>query len=174
MIFIGPFHRLVNTLTKRKFSATKTCCTLTSFLHYLLQCFLLCSTLLTISLASPIAQHYEDHEAVDYKAYPKYHFTYDVKDEHTGDVKSQSEERDGGIVKGRYSLIEPDGSKRTVEYTADDHNGFNAVVLKDHGFHPQPYKAAPAYPTAGYHEAGLAYPAADFPSHAAAVPPHYF
>ncbi|XKL67494.1 hypothetical protein PGB90_002985 [Kerria lacca] len=117
-------------------------------------------TILAISTASPIAPLYDEHEVVDYHAYPKYHFTYDVKDEYTGDVKSQSEERDGGIVKGRYSLIEPDGSKRTVEYTADDHNGFNAVVLKDHGYHPQPYKVAPAiaYPTEAYHEAALAYP----------------
>ena len=48
----------------------------------------------------------------------------------TGDVKSQSETRDGGVVKGQYSLVEPDGSVRTVDYTADDVNGFNAVVSK--------------------------------------------
>lgn len=48
----------------------------------------------------------------------------------TGDVKSQSEVRDGGVVKGQYSLVEPDGSVRTVDYTADDVNGFNAVVSK--------------------------------------------
>ncbi|KAL9692324.1 hypothetical protein quinque_012087 [Culex quinquefasciatus] len=30
----------------------------------------------------------------------------------------------------QYSLVEPDGSVRTVDYTADDHNGFNAVVQK--------------------------------------------
>lgn len=41
----------------------------------------------------------------------------------TGDVKSQSEHRDGGFVKGQYSLVEPDGSVRTVDYTADDVNG---------------------------------------------------
>lgn len=34
------------------------------------------------------------------------------------------------MVKGQYSLVEPDGSVRTVDYTADDHNGFNAVVHK--------------------------------------------
>lgn len=31
---------------------------------------------------------------------------------------------------GQYSLVEPDGSIRTVDYTADKHNGFNAVVHK--------------------------------------------
>ncbi|XP_044728752.1 uncharacterized protein LOC123292237 [Chrysoperla carnea] len=67
---------------------------------------------------------------VDYYSYPKYSFNYGVKDAHTGDVKSQSEVRDGDVVKGQYSLVEPDGSVRVVDYTADDHNGFNAVVKK--------------------------------------------
>lgn len=31
---------------------------------------------------------------------------------------------------GQYSLVEPDGSVRTVDYTADDVHGFNAVVSK--------------------------------------------
>jgi len=53
-----------------------------------------------------------------------------VKDQHTGDLKSQWEYREGDKVKGSYSVLEPDGSIRTVDYTADDHNGFNAVVKK--------------------------------------------
>lgn len=32
---------------------------------------------------------------------------------------------------GSYSLVESDGSRRIVEYTADAHNGFNAVVHKE-------------------------------------------
>jgi hypothetical protein len=83
-------------------------------------------------------------------AYPKYSFNYGIKDPHTGDVKSQHEERDGDVVKGQYSLVEPDGSVRTVDYTADDHNGFNAVVHKTAAVHhhaPIVHKviAAPAY-----------------------------
>lgn len=53
-----------------------------------------------------------------------------MSDLHTGDTKSQWETRDGDVVKGQYTVLEPDGSVRTVEYTADDHNGFNAVVKK--------------------------------------------
>lgn len=64
------------------------------------------------------------------QAYPKYSFKYGVNDYHTGDVKSQHEVRDGDVVKGQYSLVEPDGSIRTVDYTADKHSGFNAVVSK--------------------------------------------
>jgi Insect cuticle protein len=62
----------------------------------------------------------------------------------TGDVKSQSEVRDGGNVKGQYSLVEPDGSVRTVDYTADDVNGFQAVVSKSAPtVHAKAYVAAP-------------------------------
>lgn len=31
--------------------------------------------------------------------------------------------RFGQMNTGQYSLVEPDGSVRTVDYTADDHNG---------------------------------------------------
>ncbi|KAL4710462.1 hypothetical protein ACJJTC_008864 [Scirpophaga incertulas] len=62
--------------------------------------------------------------------HPRYAFNYGVADHSTGDVKSQHETRDGDVVKGQYSLVEPDGSIRTVDYTADPVNGFNAVVTK--------------------------------------------
>ncbi|XP_065164256.1 cuticle protein 19-like [Atheta coriaria] len=84
---------------------------------------------------------------VDYVAYPKYAFKYGVEDHHTGDHKSQHEERDGDVVKGEYSVLEPDGTLRTVHYTADDHNGFNAVVSRSgHAIHPAapPVHVAPA------------------------------
>ncbi|SPP84897.1 cuticle protein 7 [Drosophila guanche] len=87
------------------------------------------------------AGHGHPDEGIDYHAYPKYHYNYGVADSHTGDVKSQHEVRDGDVVKGSYSLVEPDGSVRTVEYTADDHNGFNAVV---HKTAPTIHHSAPA------------------------------
>jgi hypothetical protein len=63
-----------------------------------------------------------------------------VHDPHTGDVKTQHEVRDGDVVHGSYSVNEPDGSVRIVEYTADDHNGFNAVVKKvGPQLHPHPH-----------------------------------
>ncbi|KAJ8941012.1 hypothetical protein NQ318_006441 [Aromia moschata] len=61
---------------------------------------------------------------------PQYAFKYGVSDPHTGDMKSQQESRDGDVVKGQYSLVEPDGSIRVVDYVADPVNGFNAVVSK--------------------------------------------
>ncbi|CAG4941793.1 unnamed protein product [Parnassius apollo] len=71
-------------------------------------------------------------------SHPRYDFSYSVADPHTGDHKSQHESRDGGAVHGSYSLVEPDGSVRKVDYTADDHHGFNAVVHKTAGHHPAP------------------------------------
>ncbi|EDS38713.1 adult cuticle protein [Culex quinquefasciatus] len=44
----------------------------------------------------------------------------------------------GGGHHGGYMLKEADGTTRVVEYTADDHNGFNAVVKKiGHAHHPE-------------------------------------
>jgi hypothetical protein len=74
-------------------------------------------------------------------AYPHYSFGYSVQDALTGDSKTQHETRDGGVVKGSYSLVEPDGTVRTVQYTADPHNGFNAVVHRQ----PSAVKLAPVY-----------------------------
>nr|WLQ70449.1 cuticular protein 19 [Myzus persicae] len=72
-----------------------------------------------------------------------YSFVYSVNDPSTYDVKSQAESSDGnGNVKGFYSLLEADGSTRTVEYTADDYSGFNAVVKKEGGYASAAYKPA--------------------------------
>ncbi|XP_026751028.1 cuticle protein 19-like [Galleria mellonella] len=95
-------------------------------------------------LRAPIA-----HAApVEVYSYPRYTFNYGVTDGHTGDQKSQWESRDGDVVKGQYSLVEPDGTVRTVDYSADDHNGFNAVVNRQgpagHPAIAAPVVAAPA------------------------------
>ncbi|XP_068619475.1 larval cuticle protein A2B-like isoform X4 [Battus philenor] len=69
--------------------------------------------------------------AEEYDAHPQYSFAYDVQDPVTGDSKTQHESRDGDVVQGSYSVVDPDGTKRTVDYTADPHNGFNAVVKNE-------------------------------------------
>ncbi|RZC37614.1 Chitin bind 4 domain containing protein, partial [Asbolus verrucosus] len=63
-------------------------------------------------------------------AHPRYSYNYGVADGLTGDQKSQHEVRDGDVVKGSYSVAEPDGTIRVVDYAADGVNGFNAVVKK--------------------------------------------
>uniref|UniRef100_A0A1B0FH50 Cuticle protein n=1 Tax=Glossina morsitans morsitans TaxID=37546 RepID=A0A1B0FH50_GLOMM len=66
-----------------------------------------------------------------YDPNPQYSFSYDIHDGSTGDVKSQHETRNGDVVEGAYSLIEPDGTRRIVQYTADPVHGFNAVVQRE-------------------------------------------
>ncbi|XP_022905356.2 larval cuticle protein A3A-like [Onthophagus taurus] len=81
-----------------------------------------------------------------YDPHPQYNFNYDIHDQHTGDVKSQQEVRDGDVVTGAYSFIESDGARRVVEYTSDPEHGFNAVVHREEGAaHPTGPAAAPAY-----------------------------
>ncbi|XP_021704637.1 larval cuticle protein A3A [Aedes aegypti] len=75
-------------------------------------------------VAAPVQAEFTD-------SYPQYQYAYNVQDTLTGDSKTQEETRDGDVVKGSYSLIEPDGSRRIVNYYADPINGFNAVVQKD-------------------------------------------
>jgi len=103
------------------------------------------------------AQHAYAQAEHEYAPTP-YNFEYSVNDPHTYDVHSQSESSDGnGYVKGTYSLLEADGSTRVVEYTADDHNGFNAEVKKIEG-HNQGYKA-PAYSAPSYSAPAYSAPA---------------
>uniref|UniRef100_A0ABD2X2E9 Cuticle protein n=1 Tax=Trichogramma kaykai TaxID=54128 RepID=A0ABD2X2E9_9HYME len=61
----------------------------------------------------------------------QYSYAYDVQDSSTGDSKAQYETRNGDVVQGSYSLVEPDGTRRIVDYTADPVNGFNAVVRRE-------------------------------------------
>ncbi|XP_026760445.1 larval cuticle protein A2B-like [Galleria mellonella] len=73
---------------------------------------------------------------------PRYGFNYAVNDPLTGDNKAQTELRDGDVVKGSYSVAEPDGTLRVVDYSADAVSGFNAVVKRlGPAVHPQPILA---------------------------------
>jgi Insect cuticle protein len=85
--------------------------------------------------------------APNYEGSSDYSFSYDVNDAQTYDVKSQSEYSKNGYVAGSYSLIDADGLRRTVDYTADDYNGFQANVRREptgsyNGYKPQGYAVA--------------------------------
>ncbi|XP_055608829.1 larval cuticle protein A3A-like [Uranotaenia lowii] len=101
----------------------------------------------------------------DYDPNPQYSYSYHIADALTGDNKEQQESRSGDVVTGSYSLVEPDGTRRVVEYTADPVNGFNAVVHREplavKAVAPVAKIAAPlAYPAVAKVAAPLAYPAA--------------
>ncbi|XP_063709005.1 cuticle protein 19-like [Culicoides brevitarsis] len=120
--------------------------------------FVLLCSLAALAAAAP--QYYEHHDHQEYQpAYVKkavvapvlvkkyepvvekevkyedapahYAFEYAVHDEHTGDIKSQHETRDGDKVQGYYTLVQPDGKRRIVHYTADKVNGFVAKVEEE-------------------------------------------
>ncbi|XP_075992715.1 larval/pupal rigid cuticle protein 66-like [Anticarsia gemmatalis] len=109
-------------------------------------------------------------------------FSYGVADPYTGDFKNQIESRAGNNVAGQYSLLESDGTRRTVDYAAGA-GGFNAVVRKDPAViaaapaisyaAPAISYAAPAYPYATGYAYGTPYGFGKFgafPYRAAAYP----
>lgn len=105
---------------------------------------------------------YEKH--MDYDEPAQYEYGYTVHDDQSGDYKMHTEKRDGDTVRGRYEVLDPDGFKRIVEYTADG-GGFNAVVHREPTdvkvpvkvvqkvYEPQPVKyISQPHPTPKYYE----------------------
>jgi len=90
---------------------------------------LLLATLAVAYAAPGIGGGLGGYGAVDYYAVPRYQYSYGVNDAITGDVKSAHEARDGDVTKGSYSVLQPDGILRTVNYVADPIHGFQAQVL---------------------------------------------
>ncbi|CAK9806566.1 Cuticle protein 8 [Anthophora plagiata] len=92
-------------------------------------------------------QEHDNGDSFDYVAHPKYEFSYGVEDHETGDFHAQKETRDGNSVSGQYSVKEPGGGIRVVNYRADK-DGFHAVVhtsgRNDH--------LADVYPGQGQHQ----------------------
>ncbi|CAO1306939.1 unnamed protein product [Diamesa serratosioi] len=99
--------------------------------------------------AAPIVAKYDSAPItqvsyIEYEEPANYEFNYSVHDEHSGDIKQQQESAKDGAIVGQYSLIDADGYRRIVDYTADDHHGFNAQVrLQKIVAQPQ-YYSAPA------------------------------
>ncbi|XP_044737555.1 larval cuticle protein A2B-like [Chrysoperla carnea] len=94
-----------------------------------------------IALKKVIVEHEEEEGPAHYD------FAYGVHDEHTGDIKEQKETRKDDAVEGYYTLKEADGTRRIVHYTANKHDGFNAVVTHEGKptEAPQIIKAVPTY-----------------------------
>ncbi|VVC93499.1 unnamed protein product [Leptidea sinapis] len=85
-----------------------------------------------IAHASPILQHLSHapiaiaREHVEDQAPAHYEFSYSVEDPHTGDHKSQHESREGDVVQGQYSLVQPDGVLKEIK----DNNTIQLIYLK--------------------------------------------
>ncbi|XP_065340236.1 cuticle protein 8-like [Cloeon dipterum] len=74
----------------------------------------------------------------------EYAFEYAVHDDHTKDIHSHKESRKGDRTDGEYSLVEPDGTIRTVKYYVDGKSGFVAEVIRSgHAVHAPAVIAKP-------------------------------
>jgi len=74
-----------------------------------------------------LAPQYQEEE----KGQSNYAFEYSIQNGDTGDIKSAHESRDGDRVQGYYTVVEPDGARRIVHYTADPEHGFMATVERE-------------------------------------------
>ncbi|XP_068622858.1 cuticle protein 7-like [Battus philenor] len=88
-----------------------------------------------------------------------YEFQYSVQDAQSGDVKQQQEARAGDTLHGSYSLVQPDGVQRIVDYSVDKDSGFNAVVRYEGHPTAAPAKIAYAPAPVAYAPAPVTYAA---------------
>merc|ERR1712055_62512 len=84
------------------------------------------------------APHHAGYANPDLSEVSPYNYQYGVADDYSGAAFSQQESNDGtGVVEGSYQVNLPDGRIQTVNYHANDYDGYVADVS---------YSGAPAYP----------------------------
>merc|ERR1712128_109013 len=116
--------------------------------------------------AAPVIAHAPAYGAAAYAApdlaeASPYSYNYAVADDYSGAAFNQAETNDGtGVVEGSYSVNLPDGRTQTVNYHANDYDGFVSDVS---------YQGAAAYPPTVAHGPVVAH-AAPVLSHAIAHP----
>lgn len=99
--------------------------------------FVFIAVLVVVSAQHGDHHHHHLEEYVDYQAHPHYNYHYGVHDPKHHDVHDQWEHRDGKKVKGSYSLNQPDGRKRIVEYESDGHGIHYNVKYEGHAIHDE-------------------------------------
>merc|ERR1719187_166126 len=99
------------------------------------------------AVAHPVA-HAVGYANPDLAEVSPYTYNYGVADEYSGAAFSQSESNDGtGVVDGSYSVNLPDGRIQTVNYHANDIDGYVADVSYS-GAAVAPVAHAVAHPVA--------------------------
>ncbi|XP_066965619.1 uncharacterized protein [Macrobrachium rosenbergii] len=78
-----------------------------------------------------MAREYSLDQTIYNDPNPEYTWAYAVDAKSTGDMKSAREERRGDVVVGQYSVMDPDGTLRTVDYSVGPGTGFQAKVTKE-------------------------------------------
>ncbi|GAB6029289.1 hypothetical protein CHUAL_005054 [Chamberlinius hualienensis] len=103
---------------------------------YMTICVTSVLTLCALAMPTPDEPHVggvsQIYHQQDSGIFGNYNFGYKIDDPFTGNHQHRDESRDeNGVVRGSYSLIEPDGNLRTVYYVADKF-GFRAYVDNSH------------------------------------------
>merc|ERR1712128_98728 len=89
---------------------------------------------------APVVHAAAGYAAPDLAEVSPYAYNYAVADVHSGAAFKQGETNDGnGVVQGSYSVNLPDGRVQTVNYHANDYDGFVSEVS---------YEGTAAYPEA--------------------------
>merc|ERR1711874_883960 len=107
---------------------------------------------------APVAHHAVGYAAPDLAEVSPYTYNYGVADEYSGAAFSQSESNDGtGVVEGSYQVNLPDGRIQTVNYHANDIDGYVAEVSYSGTAvaHAAPVVHAVAHPVAVAHAAPI-------------------
>ena len=81
-------------------------------------------------------QLFLDEDPVD--SNPSYNYNYVIQSADTYDEKSHSESRKDNITIGEFSLIQPDGLRRTHRYFASPGEGFQVEVKYERVSDPLP------------------------------------
>uniref|UniRef100_T1IQX6 Uncharacterized protein n=1 Tax=Strigamia maritima TaxID=126957 RepID=T1IQX6_STRMM len=124
--------------------------------------------LLAIATASPYKPYAKPAAAPEPEPEPiniDYKMSMYVQDDPSYNYQTREESKDGKIIKGQYTVLEPTGELRIVKYYADE-TGFHADVQNEAGHskpnqapEPKYVQAAPAYNQAApeYHAPKPAY-----------------
>merc|ERR1712058_130903 len=121
------------------------------------------------AVAHPVA-HGVGYANPDLAEVSPYTYNYGVADEYSGAAFSQSESNDGtGLVDGSYSVNLPDGRIQTVNYRANDAEGYVADVSYNSVAAVAPVAHAVAHPVVA-HAAPIVRTVAHPVAHAVAAP----
>merc|ERR1711862_72551 len=142
--------------------------------------FLYISTLLTATIAAPqyghalapvhAVAHHTGYANPDLSEVSPYTYNYGVADEYSGAAFSQLESNDGtGVVEGSYQVNLPDGRIQTVNYHANDVDGYVADVSYNGVAAVAPVAHAVAHPVVA-HAAPIVRTVAHPVAHAVAAP----
>lgn len=125
--------------------------------------FLALFALIAAASAIAVPQYYDNHhyqpavvkqfvqptivkKIVEHEEPANYDFKYSIHDDQTGDLKEQHETAKDGNIEGYYTLIDADGYRRIVHYTANHEQGFIAKVERqplNNGYEQKVIKAQP-------------------------------